>query len=207
MPQKVKSQFVVHQVNDKFQKRYFVDSNLNLQLEIIDISIKNTDTKIEIMLHENSKCNLNLYILNKSVKKNILVQINHESNTQSNVNVKAFSSNGGNIKINLINVAPKGKEKIEQNQSINGVIFDERSQINVTPSMLIDTNVIKATHAVNIGNINPEQLFYLMSRGINKSKATIMILKGMFSALANKKTTQNLYNKAIVFLNKMIKRK
>jgi Fe-S cluster assembly protein SufD len=139
--------------------------------------------------------------------KELMVQIVHDSNTYSNVNVKTFCSNGGVIKLNLTNTAPKNKEKIEQNQIIDGVVFDELSQIHVTPSMLIDTNVIKATHAVNIGNVNPDQLFYLMSRGVSKSKATVMILKGMFSGLAHVKTTQNLYNKAITFLNKMIKGK
>jgi Fe-S cluster assembly protein SufD len=118
----------------------------------------------------------------------------------------AFASQYGNVNINLVARAKRGATNIITNQTIDGVIFDNNANIKVTPSLIVDTNSIKATHAVNIGNINPEQLFYLMSRRMTRSSATNLIIKSMFNDLHNIELSKiNIYNYVTHALSSMLK--
>ncbi|MDR1234541.1 MAG: SufD family Fe-S cluster assembly protein [Mycoplasmataceae bacterium] len=204
MSQTIIPKSVTHLIAKGVNKTYVVEENSSLKLDIIDISPNNTKVTMKILIKNYSECNLNIYILDEKYTKNIDIKIIHSSNSVSNTMVKAIASNYGNIKLNLVNIAEKNTVNIEQNQTVDGILFDETSNIDVTPSMLIDTNVIKASHAVNIGNVNPEQLFYLMSRGISKTKAILTILNGMFSGLKTTESNSNLYNKVTKTLKKMI---
>jgi Fe-S cluster assembly protein SufD len=42
-------------------------------------------------------------------------------------------------------------------------------------------NDVKAGHAMTIGKINDTELFYLMSRGLSKAKATDLIVQGFLN--------------------------
>ncbi|GHU35405.1 hypothetical protein FACS1894166_13680 [Bacilli bacterium] len=88
---------------------------------------------------------------------------------------------------------------------MEGVLLDNVSTIKVLPSMIVDTNSIKASHTVNIGNINPDQLFYLMSRGISQHDATIILLESMFSQI--RETQNTIYLDIKLKLNQMLKAK
>jgi Fe-S cluster assembly protein SufD len=205
MPQTIKPIVINQLITSNIKKRYIAKDGEIYHINLIDITHKHTDTNIDINLNNKASCSIHIYVLSDNFNKNIKIHIKHASYTSSNTVVKAFASNKGNIKLDLINATPKNTTNIIQNQSIDGILFDETAKITVTPSMLIDTNVVKASHAVNIGNINPEQLFYLMSRGLTKTKATMMILNGMFNHLRNQQSVQDLYNKVTFVLQQMIK--
>ncbi|MDR0675131.1 MAG: SufD family Fe-S cluster assembly protein [Mycoplasmataceae bacterium] len=186
-------------------RKYQIKSDESYNFYLVDVLNSNTNTNLTIDITKGGNCTLNIYALSDGFHKIIKLRINHNSYTTSNTIVKAFASNHSTIKLDLINIASPKTTKIVQNQSVDGILFDKNSSIDVTPSMLIDTNAIKASHAVNIGNINPNHLFYLMSRGLTKTKATMTILNGMFATLNEQEITQDLYNKATLFLKKIIK--
>jgi Fe-S cluster assembly scaffold protein SufB len=151
--------------------------------------------------------NLFFYCVANHHNKNLAIEINSASHSISNINIKNFANNSGKITIDLIANAAKGSTNITTNQTIDGLIFDNNSNIKVIPSLIVDTNAIKATHAVNIGNINPEQLFYLMSRRMSKTAATNLIIQSMMNDLhkLDKLSKNNIYNyvtKALVNLLK-----
>jgi Fe-S cluster assembly protein SufD len=192
-------------IKPNVNKKYNIKPNGSFVLYLVDMLNTNTTTSIQIVLAKGAICTLHIYALSRGFNKTLNVLIDHSSHSTSNTIVKAFAAKQGKIKVNLVNKTPKTATKVTQNQSVDGILFDNSAQVNVTPAMLIDTNSIKASHAVNIGNINPEQLFYLMSRGLTKTKATIMILNGLFSVLNEHKTTQDLYNDVLKALRQIIK--
>ncbi|MDR3330143.1 MAG: SufD family Fe-S cluster assembly protein [Mycoplasmataceae bacterium] len=206
-------------MSSKIIKYTEIKSALNLSLtidktndkaQIFFIDTAKNDTNINLNFHicEDVQFTIYIYTLNAGFKKNIKVKISHESKSVSNTIIKALASSNAKTQIDLVSVANKNVVNLETNQSIDGVIFDNSAQINVTPSMLIDTNVIKASHSVNIGNVNPDQLFYLMARGIDKVKATMLILDGMFGGIKrdNDKKAQDIYNNISLTLSKMVKK-
>ena len=58
---------------------------------------------------------------------------------------------------------------------------------------------MKCTHSATIGKVDPEQLFYLQSRGIGTQTATNLIVEGFFesilSKIEDKKTKEKLVQK------------
>ena len=65
--------------------------------------------------------------------------------------------------------------KVDQN---NRIINFSDNECIIKPILLIDNNDIEANHSAYIGEFNYNDLFYLMSRGINKDKAYNLLVKG-----------------------------
>ena len=59
------------------------------------------------------------------------------------------------------------------------------STIKVMPVLLIDEFDVSANHGCAIGKIDEEGLYYLMSRGISKKDAEMLIIKGFLSPILN----------------------
>ncbi|MDR0986028.1 MAG: SufD family Fe-S cluster assembly protein [Mycoplasmataceae bacterium] len=181
-----KSEKIILTLKDKTNNYFFIDVNNT-----------NININIECNLKQHQDLNLYVYSLNKSSAKNFKININHSPYSKSNTFIKTFAINKGNTNIELISTINKNNTNVEAHQTIDGILFDDLSKINVIPSMVVDSNSIKSSHSVNIGNINPEQLFYLMSRGISKDKSTALLLDSMFSGIKDLKDKQavDLYEK------------
>lgn len=99
-------------------------------------------------------------------------------NTSKRLNIRAIVQNGASLQINaLIRILPKAKNS-NSFLDIRVLILDEKSHADVRPQLEIETNDVKASHAASVGPIDPEQLFYLESRGLNKNQAVYLIVDG-----------------------------
>lgn len=63
-------------------------------------------------------------------------------------------------------------------QNSRGLLFGEMSSIRVDPKLLIDEYDVEARHGAAIGQINENELFYLLSRGIPEDEAKRLIVSG-----------------------------
>lgn len=66
---------------------------------------------------------------------------------------------------------------------------------NSIPSLKIDANDVKAGHAATIGQIDEEQIFYLMARGLPKEEAEKLIVEGFFEPVIEKINLEGLKEK------------
>ncbi len=57
----------------------------------------------------------------------------------------------------------------------DSLILSEGASANAVPSLEIEANEVKASHAATAAPLSPEQLFYLCSRGIKRKKAEQML--------------------------------
>src|SRR5919199_1475477 len=60
----------------------------------------------------------------------------------------------------------------------DALILDEESRSDTYPYMRIDEDEVDIGHEATVSKIGEEQLFYLMSRGLNEAEATAMIVSG-----------------------------
>jgi len=58
------------------------------------------------------------------------------------------------------------------------LLMSENGKGNSKPALLIKNNDTKSKHSSSISSLDPEQIFYLRSRGLNKEEATDLILNG-----------------------------
>jgi Fe-S cluster assembly protein SufD len=76
----------------------------------------------------------------------------------------------------------KGAVMAGSEQNDRMIVFDKASRADAIPMLLIDENdVERCGHAASVGKLDPNQIYYLMSRGISEVKATEMILWGYLS--------------------------
>lgn len=73
----------------------------------------------------------------------------------------------------------KGAVGAGSEQSDRMMMFDGTARADAIPMLLIDENdVMRCGHAASVGKIDENQVYYLMSRGIPRSQAQLMIIWG-----------------------------
>ena len=71
-----------------------------------------------------------------------------------------------------------GGTKSIANQESRVLMLSEHSRGDANPILLIDEDDVEAGHAASVGRVDPEQLYYLMSRGISQHEAERLVIHG-----------------------------
>ncbi|HBK5960316.1 TPA: Fe-S cluster assembly protein SufD [Staphylococcus pseudintermedius] len=64
------------------------------------------------------------------------------------------------------------------NQESRVLMLSENARGDANPILLIDEDDVEAGHAASVGRVDPEQLYYLMSRGISQSESERLVIHG-----------------------------
>jgi len=65
----------------------------------------------------------------------------------------------------------KDAQKTDSKQSDKNLLLSESATINTKPQLEIFADDVKCTHGATVGQIDPEAIFYLRSRGIGREDA------------------------------------
>lgn len=71
-----------------------------------------------------------------------------------------------------------GGTKSIANQESRVLMLSENARGDANPILLIDEDDVEAGHAASVGRVDPEQLYYLMSRGISQTEAERLVIHG-----------------------------
>jgi Fe-S cluster assembly protein SufD len=82
----------------------------------------------------------------------------------------------------MIYVAP-GAMKTDGYQANRNLILSPKARADSIPGLEILADDVRCTHGATVGKIDPEQLFYLRSRGIPYSEAERLIVEGFFDPI------------------------
>ena len=66
------------------------------------------------------------------------------------------------------------------------LVLSERAKIDSIPGLEILTDDVRCSHGVTISNLDPGQLFYLMSRGIEENDARELIVSGFIEQVLDR---------------------
>ena len=97
-------------------------------------------------------------------------------NTTSVITSKSISKNGGRSSYRGLLEVAKGAHGARSKVVCDALILDEDSRTDTYPYIRIDENEVDIGHEATVSKIGEEQLFYLMSRGLNEAEATAMIV-------------------------------
>lgn len=70
------------------------------------------------------------------------------------------------------------------------LLLSDQAKGRAVPSLEILENDIKAGHATTVGRVNDVEMFYLMSRGLSRTKAKSLIIEGFLSSLLHRFPTE-----------------
>lgn len=79
----------------------------------------------------------------------------------------------------MIYVAP-GAQKTDGYQANRNIILSDKARADSIPGLEILADDVRCTHAATVGKIDPDQIFYLRSRGIPYPDAERLIVEGFF---------------------------
>ena len=103
----------------------------------------------------------------------------------------------------LINV-DKHAQKTEAHLHNANLMLSRSAEVDTKPQLLIYADDVKCSHGTTVGQLEPEQLFYLRSRGISESEAKKMLCAGFAQAVLEKCTVDEVRLKAENALNESL---
>ena len=77
----------------------------------------------------------------------------------------------------------KGAHNSRSNVVCDALLLDSDSRSDTYPYIEIDEDDVSVGHEASVSKIGEEQLFYLMSRGIDEDEAAAMIVGGFIEPL------------------------
>lgn len=103
--------------------------------------------------------------------------------TSSTILSKSISKEGGITSYRgLLSIKPSAKNATSS-VKCDALMMDSESQSNTYPYMDIKDSSAQVAHEATVGKISEEQIFYLMSRGLDEDTATQMIVSGFIEPI------------------------
>ncbi|WP_281885556.1 Fe-S cluster assembly protein SufD [Paenibacillus sp. YYML68] len=87
--------------------------------------------------------------------------------------------------INGVTKIEHGATKANGEQTEKVLMLSPKARGDANPILLIDEDDVTAGHAASVGQVNPEQVYYLMSRGISRTQAERLIIYGFLDPVVN----------------------
>lgn len=113
-------------------------------------------------------------------------EIRHRAtNTRSTQSYKAISGEASRCIFDGSIVVSPGVSQIDARQRIRGMLLSDEAEIDVKPELRIEADDVKCSHGASIGGMDPEQLFYLRSRGLNLSESVRLLTQGFIADLVD----------------------
>jgi Fe-S cluster assembly protein SufD len=74
-------------------------------------------------------------------------------------------------------------QKVDGEQSVKAMLLDRGATANCKPELEIYADDVKCAHGASVGELDPEQLFYALSRGLDPASAKALLLEGFVMQL------------------------
>ena len=96
---------------------------------------------------------------------------------RSVLNGKATGSYLGKVEV------ARGAQKVDGEQSVKAMLLDRGATANCKPELEIYADDVKCAHGATVGELDADQLFYAMSRGLDPAGARALLLEGFVMGL------------------------
>ena len=170
-------------------------NNSNYQIFVLSSGLKFNKIEIEMNLEKkNSNCHiLSALNLKDGEHQEIKTRINHLApnckSYQKIKNVLEGNSNGVyQGKIFVKDVA----QKTDAYQLSKALILEDLAEFNAKPELEIYADDVKCSHGSTSGSIDNDAIHYLMTRGINFSKAKKLLINGFLNEIFENETDQEI---------------
>lgn len=89
----------------------------------------------------------------------------------------------GTLTFNGIGHIIRGAKGADAQQESRVLMLSDKARSDANPILLIDENEVTAGHAASIGQVDPEDMYYLMSRGLDRATAERLVIRGFLGAV------------------------
>ena len=117
------------------------------------------------------------------VKDNGAKVFHMASDTSSKIVSKSICKEGGVVRYRGKLFVAKNALRVKSNVRCDTIIVDSKSKAETVPVMDIRSKDAVIGHEASVGRISEEQLFYLMSRGIDAEEALSLVVRGFIEPI------------------------
>jgi Fe-S cluster assembly protein SufB len=103
--------------------------------------------------------------------------------TSSQIISKSISKDGGRASYRGLLKVYAGAHGSRSKVVCDALLLDEKSRSDTYPYIEIDEQDVTVGHEATVSKVGEDQLFYLMSRGLNEAAATSMVVSGFIEPL------------------------
>lgn len=119
-------------------------------------------------------------------KMNITTRAVHFGrHSESGMITRAVMRDASTAIINGITKIEKGATHANGEQTERVLMLSPAARGDANPMLLIDEDEVKAGHAASVGQVNEEQVYYMMARGITREQALRLIIYGFLAPVVS----------------------
>jgi Fe-S cluster assembly protein SufB len=104
-------------------------------------------------------------------------------NTSSAITSKSISKDGGRAGYRGLLKIDEGAARAKSHVICDALILDDKSRSDTYPYIEIEEESAAVSHEASVSKVSDEQLFYLMSRGLDETEAMQMIVRGFIEPI------------------------
>lgn len=157
---------------------------------LIDVKGK-VDFDLKGLIEENCESEINTLISTgtRDVDSKIKINIEHKgSNSKNEINLAGVINSKSKCDFEGEIYIPENLEEVNSSMQSKFLCYDG-AEVNTLPVLKIESKHVKTSHGVSVINVDPKQVEYLMSRGLNEREANEVLkvgsLAGMLDKMAN----------------------
>jgi Fe-S cluster assembly protein SufD len=121
------------------------------------------------------------------------LQIHQAPNTKSDLLYKNVLQGKARTIFSGLIVVDQDAQKTDAYQSNRNLMLSDSAEANSLPGLEIQANDVRCTHGATTARIDPEELFYLQTRGIPEVKAHELLVFGFFEEVLNRLEDEDLH--------------
>jgi Fe-S cluster assembly protein SufD len=111
--------------------------------------------------------------------------------TVSRQTARAIASGTSRVIFNSKVVVDAGARQADSQQSFRGLLLSPSAEIDSRPQLEIHTDEVKCAHGASTGRLDPNMLFYMLSRGLDRETAqSLLIYAFLADVLTDMSVTQ-----------------
>jgi len=96
--------------------------------------------------------------------------------TQSNQTARAIASDASRVIFNSKVIVEAGSVHAQSQQSCRGLLLSPTAEIDTRPQLEIHADEVKCAHGATTGRLDPDMLFYMLSRGLDRDTAQSLLV-------------------------------
>jgi Fe-S cluster assembly protein SufD len=85
----------------------------------------------------------------------------------------------------LIHIVPKAPE-VDTYLQTHQILLSPNAKGDAIPSLIVEVDNVKASHGGTVGELDQDQVFYMMTRGLSRLEATRVLVEGYFEEVVQR---------------------
>jgi FeS assembly protein SufD len=85
----------------------------------------------------------------------------------------------------LIHIIP-GASEVDTYLQTHSMLLSPKAKGDAIPSLIVEVDNVKASHGGTVGELDPEQIFYMMTRGVSRAEAVRVLVEGYFEEVVQR---------------------